>query len=259
MLTWKNEVDAMEHGLDLNQSRYNMTDSDIFSMIRSRKISDDRIKMMAGFEDAKFRRYKLVADHGWMADLVSEECFGYSKAASLLQACDKNPQRIAALKTELTKLKKQADAGVESYKLKAKTGNVGLDAKKKQKLSTWFTSFKGQIEDIKDKVKSDSVEEVNGVYQVIDDEGVTKLVATIGEDFEWEDQLALFNFFERKADDVPLESYDEVIDNWPNILKLIKQNRKRVAIQMGKPKPQPATAEIPSPIEQRPSLDVDPS
>ncbi len=252
ILYWRDYNDARDASFSANMARFAMTDADVFKLMQDPHYDDDRIKRLTGFQESKVRRLRLVANHSWMADLVTEEAFGYSKAASLIQVCDNKKDRLAALEHTLTQLKVKAKAGVKEYTAKSKTSNIGKKGREKTKLSWWFKQLNEELETAKAKIEVGDIKLVGGQYQISTEGSAQQLVATIGTDLEWQTVLAVENFFGRKAQEVPLVSYDEMIANWSKILERIKKARAVVALSQATTEPTDESVQIAEPVEQHP-------
>lgn len=232
ILRWRDDRDAMEDCLTANVARYSWSDADIFSVIRTGKMPSAKLKEITGFSDSTLERYEAVAPHEWLTKMVDQKCLGYAKAAKLITACKKNADKIAAVKNSLLELFAKAQESAEHYCNEEKRSGLAERDKKKKKVDHWFKSYSKQLDQIQSVLDDDGAIERNADGQpriVLDpNESGRKLGAYIGPEDEWKKTLALSNFFERDADDVPLDSYEMILNRWDSIRRNIEWHRDRL-------------------------------
>lgn len=248
ILRWRDDRDAMEDCLTANVARYSWTDADIFSVIRSGKMPSAKIKEITGFSDSTLERYEAVAPHEWLTKMVDQKCLGYAKAAKLITACKKSSDKIAAVKNSLSELFAKAQESADHYCNEEKRSGLADKDKKKKKVDYWFKSSSKQLDQIQSVLDDDGAidRDANGQPRIVLDpnDSGRKLGAYIGPADEWKKTLALSNFFERDADDVPVESFDLILSNWDNIRRNVEWHRDRLRDkQYREDRPMPPMAE----------------
>ncbi len=235
VLRWRTEREAMEDCVSANFARFEWKEKDIYSIIRSNQLTPDRLKDATGLSESTLARYYKVAPHEWLTKLVDEKCVGYSKAAKWIDACNENQEKLEVLEHAMTAKYDSAKKSAEKYQNDENRGKLADNDIKKKDIEYWFNFNKGELDDLISSLKRDDgvVKDSHGNCQIhVDPTKVSgKSVATIGLDDEWKTNLVLNNFFEREADDVPVESYDNVIDEWPSILKKLIWHRDRLRRQ----------------------------
>lgn len=260
ILRWRDERDAMEDCLAANVVRYEWSDADIYSVIRSGKLSTTKLKDVTGFSESTIERYETVAPHEWLTEMVDAKCMGYSKAHKYVAACDKNPQKLEALRNTLCDLFQQATRSAEHYKNEEKRSGLAPKDRKKKSVDFWFKSFKNELGQLQMALDDDDgiEKDLAGKLRVKIDpnESGKQLGAYIGLDDEWKKTLALANFFERDADDVPLASYELVLDRWDAIRQSVEWHRDRLLEkQFREKRPLPSMAEqVAEPEESAPPV-----
>lgn len=245
----RDEKDAMELGASSNLARYDMSDTDIFSVIRTGKVSDSRLKAITGFNETKFARYKLIAGNETVADLVGDKAIGFMTGVSLIEACNKNPDRLVALERELTDLNTQVEQDRNEYLELQKQGNLLKSQSKKTTKKYWFDLARKRLESLKISLTAGVVDQ-----KQLRSDTSAYMAAIIGTDAEWKDEIAVYNFFGNKIEKISIDSFTKilrVIDDG-TLRARIEKARLKVASEQNSTRLKTDPAVIAQPKQQTP-------
>ncbi len=232
VLRWRDAKDAMQDCLSANMARYKWTDGDIISVIRTNELSRIVLMEVTGFKESTIDRYEAIAPHKWLTDLVEENCVGYSKAATWIKACKDNKEKVEALKNTLATKYDKAKQYADHYLNEEKRSKLTGKDRKKKEVSHWFKQD-AEIDEIGSMLENKNAvfRDPTGKPWIKLDSSTKKVLATIGPADEWKTNLALNNFFGRDVEDIPLESFEKVIAQWPMIGEWIVKHRDRLRNQ----------------------------
>ncbi len=256
---------AMEDAMTLQNARYEMTEVDLISVLRTGVLTVAEVAALGGKSESSVRRLKTVADHAWLEPLFIDKAISAGMAKRLVEKADGDSVKLEALKATLLP---KYDAAVKHAtmwrnKIKAESGKKwDRKTRDKAKVATYFKSEPWS-----------AYEQAIELGDFADDVGVRKLdIGTaptaapvrIGDDADWENDFAVYSFFGAKHEDVLLADMKEVLDDWDGIgsrIKAIYKRRRYVegvaSIPIPSPNPPAEFEAPPMPAPQKDDLDIE--
>ena len=225
---WQTVDDALNDAVQLQWGRYAPTDRDLLSLAKVMTVRD--LAEFSGNSETTIARFAAVARHEWSWSPVEDGVLGYPAMASLLKACNNNPDKFAALQNTLTEKHRWAKSQAKKWKDKLSQKKRDWDRKSrdKTKVSSYFKGFKWNswvsLLTSDDGVTRDE----NGRFVLrLDGEKPKGVAVLIGDPTDWEKEIAVYKFFGAKVDDVAVEDIDEVLQAWPDIRQNLETIRRR--------------------------------
>ena len=96
---WRTAEDALRESVQLLYARHEHQDRDLLSLAKIMPIKD--MMEFTGKSESTLSRFATVAQAEWFLPPIEDGVIGYSTAARLLKACNKNPDKLEALETTL--------------------------------------------------------------------------------------------------------------------------------------------------------------
>ena len=121
--------DLLVRSVAENEQRLNFTTNEkleIVKRFKATKTPDPRAASALGVSESQHRRFAVVVEHPWLCDYVTNDCFGMTDAAELIQ--------LAKKKNRVEEFKKVLDAWVAKHRALIEAEKAEL-AKIKKKLS----------------------------------------------------------------------------------------------------------------------------
>jgi hypothetical protein len=169
--------------------------------------------------------------------LLKDDVFGYSQFAKLVDACGDNLGKLNALRNTLLMKYDEAVKAATHWKNKiAANSRKKWDKRSKEKARV-ASYFKKSWSDWEQTLKSNNaviMKDNKPFLNLQNDESGTMAGVWLGDRDDWADDLAVYNFFGKKAKDIALEDFNEVLENWDDIRTRIEAHRDRLVVSQAK-------------------------
>jgi hypothetical protein len=251
MARWDSVKAAMEGAVSLQYARYEATEADVVSLLRSGKLLQAQVARLTGYDESKVSRLAKVAgpEVEWLYKAVQKSVIGLGMAGKLVDACKDNRDKLAALKTTFSRKYAAAEREAKFWENKIKSSNKKWDQKTKDKarLAAYFrdTDWSAWADALGD---DEGIEAQDGVLVLkIDGEGrrVAKSGVRIGDVTEWQKEFAVYGLFGKRIEEVDPSDYLR------RVLEAIRDSRpvpaKNPEVSVQPPEP---------PAEQKPRMAV---
>ena len=254
---WFTVKDAMDDALSLQFARIEMVDDDIISILSTGRFTIKEVADRSGRSESTVLRLKKVSDNPWAQQLLKDDVFGYSQFAKLVDACGDNLGKINALRNTLLTKYDEAIRAATHWKNKiAANSRKKWDKRSKEKARV-ASYFKKSWSDWEQALKSNNaviMKDNKSFVNLQNDESGTMAGVWLGDRDDWTDDLAVYNFFGKKAKDIALEDFNEVLENWDDIRKRVEAHRNRLVVSEAKKEiPIPTNNSVePEPLPERP-------
>lgn len=241
---WKSIGEAFEVSISANFARYKVDEKDLFSILATECVSKDKLVWLSGYSDSKVERLMFILRHADLVPLVLEELVGASILVKLIKACNKNPDKIAALTNSLVKKRADAKDTAKEWKDRIRTNrHLKFEKRDKDKRipKTFFRNvdWDGWLDALQDDLGDSEriVKQEDGTYLLNPEAKVDAKCVNIrfGDEGEWEECVALFGLSGTKLSEIdPTQLKDEILDNWADIGERLKKIYEDLAPQKAK-------------------------
>jgi ParB-like chromosome segregation protein Spo0J len=251
---WLTVKDAMDDALSLQFARYEMNDDDVISILETGRFTVKEVAERSGKSESTTLRFKKVAENPWVKPLIKDDVFGYAQFAKLIDASGGNLEKLNALRNTLLTRYDEAVRSAAHWKNKIEANSKKKwDKRSKEKSHVAHYFKKITWGDWENQLKSKDAVVIQGnkpMLNLENDGSGTMAGVWIGDSSDWEEEVAVYGFFGKKAKDILPEDFDEVLDNWDTIRQRIETHRNRVKESKAKANnPMPTN----NPVESEPS------
>jgi hypothetical protein len=258
---WRTAEDALQESVQLQYARYEPQDRDLLSLAKLMSVKE--LADFTGKSETTLNRFAAVAEHEWFWPPIEDAMLGYSSAARLLKACNKNPDKLAALENTIKEKHEWAKAQAKKWKDKLSQRKRDWDkrSRDKTKVATYFKGFKWSDWVALLEADDGIVKGEDGrLHLRLDAEKPKGVAVRIGDEADWEKQIAVYNFFEAPVAAVTVEDIDEFLVEMPFVEQMLQAIRARKLREEGRiehplptrnPAIMPATPPEPEPQQSR--------
>ena len=257
---WDTAEKAFSECVGVQFAHFHPSEEDVLSILRSGKLTQAQVASKTGLSESKVSRLAKVADETleWLYQAVKDGLLSLGVAGKLVDACNKQPDKLAAL--ECTFSRKRAEAEEKRLfwenDMKARKRKWDKKTKDKAKITTYFKNVNWNV--WTDALEADSgIVTVDNVHslKVDDTSSPTKSGVRIGDVSDWKNEFAIYGFFEKPIDAVDPQDVGYILAHWDEIREML------VAIQESKtiPSLNPIVPVTPpsAPTPQQPRMTVD--
>ena len=268
---WRSINEAFEVSISANFARYAVGEKDVFSILATECVGKDRLIQLSGFSASKIERLMLISRHPALVPLVLEDLVGASIMVKLIGACNKNPDKLAALTNALVQRRLEARKTAKEWRDRIKVNkHLKFEKRDKDKRNpkTYFRNLNwdGWLDALQDDLGDGDriIKREDGTYFLKPDATVDAKCVNIrfGDEGEWEECVALFGLSGTKISEIdPSQLKDEILDNWDDIGKRIQRIYEELApakaktSRKGRATSSPRKS-LPSPKKQKPDMKV---
>ena len=267
VLRWASVKQAMQESMSLGYMRFEPTDEDTIETLATNVLTKKEVAIWSGKSETTVERLNTIAQHHWLRKFVKDGIIGSTWGAKLIDATNKNPAKLAALKSKLEtqvaaaelEAKKMADriAGDRKHKWDAKS-------REKAKVKYYFRNENWRA--WLDALEAD--DGVKGGQLILGEAGGTKAAVIVGGEHDWKEEVAVYNLFGQKHAAISVEGFDEFLDNKDDVIARLMALRDKKAIEEGQPvryaeSPKPAQKDTvievetpPEPVAQKPNMRI---
>lgn len=256
---WDTAQKAFREAVGVQWAHYEPTEADVVSILRSGKLTQAEIASKTGLTESKVSRLAKVADEdlAWLYGAVKDGIIGLGMAGKLVDACNKNGDKLTALKNTFVAKREMAEEQRLYWEnhMKSRKRKWDKRTKDKAKIATYYKGF--DWNPWVDALDADEgIVEVNGVPCLDLDETTTatKSGVRIGDVSEWKKEFAIYGLFEKKIDEVDEEDIGYVLERWDylrEVLTAIRDGESIPSLNPTKMIPAP-----PPPTSQKPRMKV---
>jgi plasmid maintenance system antidote protein VapI len=260
MAAWENVKAALEGAVSVQYARYETTEQDVVSLIRSGELLQAQIARLTGYDESRVSRLAKVAspEVAYLYTAVRQGVIGLGMAGRLVDACGENRDKMTALQNTFTGRYDEAEQKAKFWDNKIKSSKKKWDKKTKDKarIATYFR-------DIDWSVWADALEDDDGIENKdgqlmlsIDGAGsrIAKSGIRIGDASEWSKEYALYGLFGKKIEEVDPKDLDEVLDDWDYVRTILEAIRDSRPVPAKNPVIEPQRPEPPA--QQQPPMTV---
>lgn len=218
---WATLTEAFADAIDLNFARYEVGEDDVISIIQTGKLTVAEVAAHTGVGETTVRDYAKFANLPWACDLVKAKAVPRTKLGKLIDACANNGGKVEALGNALA---------IKLEEARQKAGQIAnrMKADKKRKYPPKFKERASVAFYFKDEswdawmqaVEDDITETRDGRRYLLINVGAGggKAAAPfVGETPDWEKEIAVYDFFGRKHDDLLTEDMVAIREQWDEI------------------------------------------
>jgi hypothetical protein len=193
-----------------------MQDKDLFGIIKENKITNQELVTMTGKSETTILRMRKVSSHQVLIDLIDEQAITTGTAVRLVDKCDKNPTKIAAMiqsiKNKLADARKESDHYKNKYK---------IDGKPKKKNLADLATVAYYFKDLKLDEWESAINDVqtNDVELKFDQKNAkSKAEIEVSEAKQiWDEEIAIYFIGGQRHDDMSLSNLRKFRDSLPMI------------------------------------------
>lgn len=261
MARWDGVKAALEGAVSVQFARYETTEQDVVSLIRSGELLQAQIARLTGYDESRVSRLAKVAspEVEYLYKAVQKNVIGLGMAGKLVDACKENRDKMIALRNTFNGKYQEAEEKAKFWENKIKSSKKKWDKKTKDKarIATYFrdTDWSAWADALED---DEGIENRDGQLVLRIDDGAASRVGKsgvrIGDVSEWSKEYALYGLFGKKIEEVDPRDLDDVLGDWDYLRSVLE------AIRDGRPVPakNPVVETQPpeSPVPQQPSMTV---
>ncbi len=261
MARWDGVKAALEGAVSVQFARYETTEQDVVSLIRSGELLQAQIARLTGYDESRVSRLAKVAspEVEYLYKAVQKNVIGLGMAGKLVDACKENRDKMIALRNTFNRKYQEAEEKAKFWENKIKSSKKKWDKKTKDKarIATYFrdTDWSAWADALED---DEGIENRDGQLVLRIDDGAASRVGKsgvrIGDVSEWSKEYALYGLFGKKIEEVDPRDLDDVLGDWDYLRSVLE------AIRDGRPVPakNPVVETQPpeSPVPQQPSMTV---
>ncbi len=234
---WDSVKTALEGAVSVQFARYETTEQDVVSLLRSGELLQAQIARMTGYDESRVSRLAKVAspEVEFLYKAVQKGVIGLGMAGKLVDSCKENRDKLAALRNTFTRKYNEAEAQAKFWDNRIKSSKKKWDKKTKDKarIATYFrdTDWSAWVDVLED---DDGIENQGGQLVLRIDGAVRRVGKSgvrIGDVSEWAKEYALYGLFGKRIEEVDPKDLDEVLEDWDYLRKVLE------AIRHGKPVP----------------------
>jgi hypothetical protein len=260
MARWDSVKAALEGAVSVQFARFETTEQDVVSLIRSGEILQAQIARLTGYDESRVSRLAKVAspEVEYLYQAVQKGVIGLGMAGKLVDACNENRDKLTALKNTFTRKYQEAEGKAKFWDNKIKSSRKKWDKKTKDKarIATYFrdTDWSAWVDALED---DEGIENLGGQL-VLRLDGAVRRVGTsgvrIGDVSEWSKEYALYGLFGKRIEEVDLKDLGEVLDDWDYLRSVLEAIRDGRPVPAKNPVVEPHPPEPPAP--QQPPMTV---
>lgn len=216
---WATLTEAFADAIDLNFARYEVGEDDVISIIQTGKLTVAEVAAHTGVGETTVRDYAKFANLPWACDLIKAKAVPRTKLGKLIDACANNGGKVEALGNTLTDKLEEA---------RRKAGQIAnqMKADKKRKYAPKFKERASVAFYFKDEpwdawvgaIEEGATETRDGRRLLtIEDRSGKAAAPFVGDTKDWEKEIAVYDFFAKKHDDLLTEDMVAIRDQWDEI------------------------------------------
>jgi hypothetical protein len=241
---WKNLTDAFAEAIDLNFARYEVGEDDLISILQTGKLTVAEVASHSGFGETTVRDYAKIAGYPWACELIKQKALGRVKLGKLIDACNNNSRKLDALSNSLTEKLEHAKAAAEEVKARIKGDKQRTYNRKftdRADIAFYFRSepWDAWVQALKEDPVP--VEDRDGKrFLKVEGGGGKAASPFIGGSKDWEREVAVYDFFGKKIDDILTEDFENIRGQWDAIgeyLDAIIRRRRQAEARADNPLP----------------------
>ena len=234
---WSTAKLAMEDAMSLQWARYAMSENDCISILSTGLFTVKQVADRSPYSESTVLRLQKVADNPWVQPIIKDGVLGYAQFGKFVDACGGNIEKLNALRSTLETKYTDARGRAMYWKNKIDANprkKWDTRSKARARVATYFK--KTPWNEWEDLLKSTDAVVMDADSQVrlnLESIGSTGKMAPVrlGDEDEWESEIAVYNFFGKKAEEILPEDFDEILKNWDLLRRRIEVHRNRI---MGK-------------------------
>jgi hypothetical protein len=260
MARWDSVKAALEGAVSVQFARYETTEQDVVSLIRSGELLQAQIARLTGYDESRVSRLAKIAgaEVEYLYLAVQRGVLGLGMAGKLVDATKENRDKLTALKNTFALKYQEAEVKAKFWENRIKSSKKKWDKKTKDKarIATYFkdTDWSAWV----DALEDDEGIENKGGQLVLRIDGAVRRVGTsgvrIGDVSEWSKEYALYGLFGKKIEEVDPKDLDEVLDDWDYLRTVLEAIRDGRPVPAKNPVVEPQPPEPPAP--QQPPMTV---
>jgi hypothetical protein len=217
---WLNDTDAFRECVNIQAARFEMTDSDVFSILKTSVMSVAEVAKHTGRKESTLQKMKNVCIHKVLTDLIKAEVMSTNVASNLIIKCNKSQPKINALLNSLQDI--YAEKLTEANHWRDKLGPNPKDKKLKEKtqVASYFKNFDWKkYEDAVDKDGNTKFVNARIVLDLTADEIPSTESLVVGDTASaWEKEIPIV-MTTPEHDKLPLEHLESFLLSLPLIQK----------------------------------------
>jgi hypothetical protein len=257
---WDSVKAALERAVSVQFDRYETTEQDVVSLIRSGELLQAQIARLTGYDESRFSRLAKVAspEVEYLYKAVQKGVIGLRMAGKLVDACTENRDKLIALRNTFTRKYQEAEGKAKFWYNKIKSSKKKWDKKTKDKARIVRYFRDADWSAWVDVLQDDEGIENKGGQLVLRIDGAVRRVGTsgvrIGDVSEWSKEYALYGLFGKKIEEVDPKDLDEVLGDWNYLRRVLEAIRDGRPVPAKNPVVEPRPPEPPAP--QQPPMTV---
>ncbi|MBA2224666.1 hypothetical protein [Thermogemmata fonticola] len=237
MARWDSVKAALEGAVSVQFARYETTEQDVVSLIRSGELLQAQIARLTGYDESRVSRLAKVAspEVEYLYKAVQKGVIGLGMAGKLVDACKENRDKMIALRNTFARKYQEAEGKAKFWENKIKSSKKRWDKKTKDKarIATYFrdTDWSAWVDALED---DEGIENRDGQLVLRIDGAASRVGKSgvrIGDVSEWSKEYALYGLFGKKIEEVDPKDLDDVLGDWDYLRSVLE------AIRDGRPVP----------------------
>jgi hypothetical protein len=228
--SWHTPEDAARGTVDLNSSRYALTDSDIMSVLAKRLLTVEEVAKLTGRGKSTIQRFETICTYDYMVNAVEKDFIGYVMGAKLIDSCNKNGNKLSALQTSFIEVYKESENSVDQWKRRlkdAKSKRKRFDAETQKRATFSYYGREIKWDEWCELLALDEIEEDNGQWRIrFPDKAYGKSTLAVVCEENPKVRAVKFPFLNvegREYSDLQLDDLEILADNWEEAGRLIQK------------------------------------